>query len=443
MSDLLYIGASGVRTYQSAIGTTSENITNSGTAGYVRRAVEVREIAGTKGLRLSGNGSIATGLSRSASEFRNAEVRASGSDLSRTQAGVMWLDRLEKVMTGNQLSAQLTGFFNAAQGVAANPAAIAPRTVMLETASTLAASFTATGRTLATATNDLDLTAKDAARDLTNLAAQIDKVNQGLARSDSGSAMQMSLLDERDRLLEGMSALVDIDVSFDAQNRATVRAGGASGPVLVDTAGAGQVTFTMSVTGASQFVVHRNATAQIIPARGGVFTGFAEAAQRLADARDALNDLATRFVDGVNAIQAGGADLDGLPGTPMFTAGDPPTEITLALTDPRGVAAAAVGEGTRGNGNLALLATLRTDENFEGSLDDMITGNAAALAARNNVAAAQSSIHAAAVAAREEVGGVDLDESAVELIRFQQAYQASSRVIQVARDLLQNILDIH
>ncbi|RYD63006.1 MAG: hypothetical protein EOP58_12190, partial [Sphingomonadales bacterium] len=33
-------------------------------------------------------------------------------------------------------------------------------------------------------------------------------------------------------------------------------------------------------------------------------------------------------------------------------------------------------------------------------------------------------------------------EEAVDLIRFQQAYQASGRVIQVARDVLQSILDI-
>ena len=442
MSDLLYIGASGVRTYQAAIGTTSENITNSGTAGYVRRSVDVKEVAATKGVRMSGNGSIATGLSRATNEFRNTEVRSSGSDLARTESGIAWLDRIEQVLTGNQLSGQLTSFFNAAQGVAANPAAVAPRAVMLESASTLAASFTGTGQALATAANDLDLTGKDAARDLTDFASQLDKVNQGLARSDDGSAMQMSLLDERDRLLEGMSALVDIDVSFDGQNRATVRAGGSSGPVLVDTAGAGQVTFNMSVTGASQFAVHRNAAVQVIPVSGGAFAGITEGAQRIADARDAVNDLATRFVDGVNAVQAGGRNLDGLPGEPMFSAGDPPTDIALTLDDPRGIAAAAVGEGTRGNGNLTVLASLRTDGNFEGGIDDMVTGNAAALAARKNVAEAQGSIHDAAVAARDGVSGVDLDESAVELIRFQQAYQASSRVIQVARETFQNIFDI-
>ena len=46
------------------------------------------------------------------------------------------------------------------------------------------------------------------------------------------------------------------------------------------------------------------------------------------------------------------------------------------------------------------------------------------------------------MAARDSVQGVNLDEEAVDLIRFQQAYQASSRVIQVSREILQSILDI-
>ncbi|UIJ45462.1 flagellar hook-associated protein FlgK [Sphingomonas cannabina] len=442
MSDLLYIGASGVRTYQSALGTTSENIANVGTAGYARRAVQVQEIPATKGLRMSGNGSLATALTRSANEFRNTDVRTSGSDLARTEAGIVWLDRVEQVLTGNELSAQLTAFFNAAQGVAADPASVAPRGVMIESAATLANSFTATGRALDTAIGDLSLTGRDAARDLNDLAQQLYQVNQGLSRADQGSAMQMSMLDQRDRLLESMSALVDVDVTFDAQSRAIVRTGGAAGPVLVDAAGASQVSFAMSATGAAQFQLHRGASATVIPAQGGAFAGITEGAQRLADARDALNDLATRFVDGVNAVQAGGRDLDGAAGTPMFAAGDPPTEVRLVLTDPRGIAAAAPGEGTRGNSNLQNLATLRTDGKFEAGLSDTITTNAAALAARKNVAAAQNSIRDAAVAARDSVTGVDLDESAVELIRFQQAYQASSRIIQVARETLQNILDI-
>ena len=43
---------------------------------------------------------------------------------------------------------------------------------------------------------------------------------------------------------------------------------------------------------------------------------------------------------------------------------------------------------------------------------------------------------------REEISGVNLDEEAANLIRYQQAYQASSRVIQVAQDMFKNLLEL-
>jgi flagellar hook-associated protein 1 FlgK len=67
---------------------------------------------------------------------------------------------------------------------------------------------------------------------------------------------------------------------------------------------------------------------------------------------------------------------------------------------------------------------------------------ALALAGRNSIVDAQTSIRDAAVSARDSVSGVNIDEEAVDLMRFQQAYQASARVIQVARETLQSILDI-
>ncbi len=44
-------------------------------------------------------------------------------------------------------------------------------------------------------------------------------------------------------------------------------------------------------------------------------------------------------------------------------------------------------------------------------------------------------------AERESISGVNLDEEAADLIRFQQAYQASARVIQTAQTIFQSLLD--
>ncbi|URW75533.1 flagellar hook-associated protein FlgK [Sphingomonas donggukensis] len=448
MSDLFTIGYSGVRAYQAALGTTSENIANAGTAGYARRTATIAEVTRATSMslgqttNLGGNGSIVTGIARSADAFKVAEVRVAGADLARTETGVIWLDRVEGALTGNQLGERLTAFFNAGKAVAADPAAGAPRAVMLETASSLASAFAGTGRAIDAARADLKGSGNDAARKLTDLSDALARVNASLTRAKPASVEQAALFDERDRVLESMSALVDVDVQTDAYGRATARAGGSTGPVLADAAGSAFVTFTMNASGGVSFAANRGGGTELIPAHGGTLAGIADGAARVVAARETLDDLATRFTTGINELQADGRDLDGAAGQPMFTVGATPTEIQMTLTDPRGIAAAAVGEGVRGNGNMAALAAFRTDGAFETRLADSVTANAAALSARRDVASAQGTIRDAAVAAREGVSGVDLDEEAVNLIRFQQAYQASGRVIQVAREILQTIIDI-
>jgi flagellar hook-associated protein 1 FlgK len=46
----------------------------------------------------------------------------------------------------------------------------------------------------------------------------------------------------------------------------------------------------------------------------------------------------------------------------------------------------------------------------------------------------------ASAAARDGVSQVDLDTEAAELLRFQQAYSAAARTIQVARETMQTLL---
>lgn len=52
MSDMLSIGASSLRVYQSAISNTSENIANASTPGYSKRTALVKEIPATYGVRI-------------------------------------------------------------------------------------------------------------------------------------------------------------------------------------------------------------------------------------------------------------------------------------------------------------------------------------------------------------------------------------------------------
>jgi flagellar hook-associated protein FlgK len=51
-------------------------------------------------------------------------------------------------------------------------------------------------------------------------------------------------------------------------------------------------------------------------------------------------------------------------------------------------------------------------------------------------------VHDQAVTAKDQISGVSLDQEAADLIRFQQAYQASAKVLQVASQIFDSILQV-
>ncbi len=443
MSDLLSIGASGVRAFQGALTTTSENIANAGTAGYVRRTAQMAEVsaAGVKGI--NGYGVTVTGTQRAADAIRSAAVRSAGADLSRTQAGSAWLDRIQTALTGADVSGRLTSFYTSATALAADPASLAQRSVMLQNAQGVAAGFAATGAALTQVMADLDQTADGDAATLSNLAGALAKVNDGLGKATAGSAGAANLADQRDQLLEQMSALSDVTATFDAAGRANVRLGGETGPTLVSGGSAGRVSYARSAQGNVTFTVTRGKDSATFQPNGGSLAGIADAAQRIVDTRGLVADTARDFAANVNDVQAQGRDLNNDAGAAMFAV-DPAdtTRLTVAITDPKQIAAASVGGGTRDGSNLANLQAARASGDYEAGITGLVAGNAAAIANRRIVGDAQNAILTGATTARDSVSAVNLDDEAVQLLRFQQAYQASSRVISVAKDVFQSLMEI-
>lgn len=445
MSDLLSIGASGVRAYQTALTTVSENIANTGVEGYSRRITNLREVQVTgssaTAAMSNGLGVQAAGITRAGDVYAAEAVRAASSDLTRTEANVKWLDRIEGALTGEKLGERLTAFYASGRALGADPASSALRVGLLGAAESTAAAFAATGRALDQVAADMDANATQMARDLTDLAGTLAKVNLGLGRTQPGSAAAAQLADQRDQTLERMSGLIDINASLDQFGRATVRLGGRNGEVFVDAAGSGQVSYARSGGAVALTLSYAGAGGVLTPA-GGALAGVADAAQRFSDGRNKLNELATSLVTDVNAFQAAGEDLNGAPGRPIFATGTDPSDLRVALTDPEGIAAAAPGGGQRDGGNLDRLEAMRNATGPEAGATALVTDNASALRQRKAIAEAQGAIRDGAVTARASQSGVDLDNEAVDLLRFQRAYQASSRVIQVARETFQSILEI-
>jgi flagellar hook-associated protein 1 FlgK len=444
MSDLLSIGASGVRAYQSALTVTGENIANVGSAGYTRRSVRMTEISAGVGAvdRSAANGVLMTGIVRAGDGYAQLAVRSSGADLARSASGAQWLDRIEKAMTGNQLASRVTSFFNAATGLAAEPDSGALRTTMLNAGGSAAIAFTATGQAFDQIDADLDTAGNQATTQLNSLATSLVQINEGLGRTPPDSAAAAQLADQRDQILDQMSTLADVGVTLDALGRASVKLGGSQGTAFVEKNTVNGLAYSRNTDGSVGLSVVNGFDRLTVSLNGGELAGIVDGAQKSAASRTNLNNVARDLVDKVNTTQLAGEDQTGTTGVEMFKVGTKPTEISLNFDSGAKIAAAKGGLGKRDASNLADLQKLRTDSGWEGQLTQITTDNASALDQKNTIVAAQTAIRDGAVSALTSVTGVNMDSEAVELMRFQQAYSASSRVIQVARDTLQTILDI-
>ncbi len=142
--------------------------------------------------------------------------------------------------------------------------------------------------------------------------------------------------------------------------------------------------------------------------------------------------------------------------TGVFTATPPAARADfgyqLTMTGrPRAGDSFAVGYNNGGvsdNANVLVMADLQTKKLFgnDGSLFDAYANIVESVGARTSQARidrdASDGLLKQSVAQRDSISGVNLDEEAANLIRFEQAYNASARVIAVARDTFNTLFQM-
>lgn len=198
-----------------------------------------------------------------------------------------------------------------------------------------------------------------------------------------------------------------------------------------------------------------------------VLTGNSLANDDFTVSFDGANYTVTRVSDSAAVIVAAGVEvtLGGVAqgfklaaGTPAPAAGNAWTldfkdyarGMATQLTNISQVAAASVGaDGPGDSGNALAMAALRyaaTLDNgattFNAAYNQTIGRTASRASEADLNLSAFTSLASSAEAASLSVSGVNLDEEAVNLIRFQQAYQAAAKAIQVASSLFDEILGI-
>jgi flagellar hook-associated protein 1 FlgK len=440
MTDLMSIGASGLRAYRDALGTTSDNIANAQTAGYVRRTVQLAEAPGSGDMALyrsatSPSGVLVTGVQRSIDQWLVEDSRTSIGGAERTSARLQWLQASERALDDgpNGTGQSLTAMFNAADTLASDPANMASRSAFLASVASAADAFRQTASDLQSVASGIATAAQTAVDQANSDVTALQRVNEGLLCARDGSTNQASLMDQRDQLLDSLAGALPISVTFDAHGAATVHTGGINGPALLSGGTVGTVGLNVSANGLLSLDVAGSA---IAPTSGSL-SGLAAAASTVADHRSSLDQLASQFASELNAAHSAGTDLNGNPGAALVSFSGTATSLTANALTPDQVAAADAGSD---NGNILSFANLRGPSGTEQGWTQLVAVNAQTVASAKAEDSAASTRRDGAMAARDDVSGVDLDHESADLLRFQQAYEGSARVIQVARETFQSIL---
>ncbi len=442
-SSLFSIGLSGLRASRAALDLTAQNISNAGTEGYVRRSLRTSEVASVGSWLVPGDLTLSgvqiDGVTRNADMFRQAEVRRTSSDSARANEELAGFENIESALEQSGVYPAMTAFEASLQRLATNPIDPALRAGALEDARAVAHNFNLAASSLDTAGDGLVFTAQAGADEVNTYAAELARVNLQLTRARVGSSDQTMLLDQRDSLLQQISSKVGISTAISPDQSVTVRLGDSSGPLLVSAGTTQPLATTTAADGTIGFTLAGNAVSVSAGALAGQAQGLIAVRDRKAD----LDTIANALIATVNAAQASGVALDGTPGQPLFSSSGA-AGITLALTGGSGLATAPAGAtaGSRDPANLTALRNALDAVKITGQLDGLLFSASSATAARRTTADALDSIASAARLTLAEQAGVSLDDEAANLVRFQQAFQASGKVIQVASDLFDTLLAI-
>jgi flagellar hook-associated protein 1 FlgK len=260
-----------------------------------------------------------------------------------------------------------------------------------------------------------------------------------------GSAVD--LRDQRQAQIELLAKKISIETKTSSSNPSQIDVfvrDGSGNPITLVT----QATVTgLTLSGST---VSGGSPSTAVAMKGGSILGNITARDgAVKDLRDNLDALAKQLVVSVNAAY----NPTSIAGEDFFNSANQ-TAGTISLRT--GLAASNVrsSNGAAGDNAIAQAVADLANKSFSTASGDAIDGTYSqsfsttvsrigqSLASANLQVADQTNIATLVRSQRDGVSGVSMDEELADMMKFQRAFQASSRVVQVMSELLQDVVNL-
>jgi flagellar hook-associated protein 1 len=450
----LQISAEALNADSQAIGITGQNLANQTTPGYAAQLVEPESDAFNLTQGLAGGVNIDSGDTRS--QFAEQAVWYQQSQTGQYQAFAENASPVAQIMDLNNVSgssgilASLSQLFQSFSSLAATPNSTASQNGLIENAQALATNISSAAQTVQQSVTNAQSAAGNMVTQINQLVGQVQQYNQEI---ESGVTPGATAEAQVYASLETLSNLAPISTQLNSNGSISILMNGST-PLLTGTQQFDLQANLLAPPAGSAYP-QGNPTLQILDAQGqdvtGSFTGgqlgglinflnnFAPSLIGNGSQQGALNQLAQGLADSVNSTLGGS--------TPLFQYGaGNPTNIAQSLQLNSSYTSTDLSNALAANpnaaANLASIAAGATPgaqingQSFTSFLNTAESNAAGTIDAQQSGLTQSTNLLQQAQANRTQIQGVSLDTESVNLIQYQEAFQASSEVISVINQMM-------
>lgn len=463
ISSILNIAKNALLATQYSIQITANNIANINTPGYSRQVpVFEAEASFRIGGAILGSGVHIKNVIRHANRYLERQLSEKNTELSENTIYRTYFDRIENLINEDhsKLSYAVTQFFNSWHELSLDPLSVTAREIVKANGENLARIIRDLYNNLFQIQIELDEKLKVEIEDINRMTKEIAELNRRIFENSQGTQGDNNLMDKRQVLLRELSGKLKITYFEDDFGMFTVLTKG--GRVLVD----GGKSYSLSAIETGQWgfsgVAWVDPQKRQIDITGTLEGGGLHAIIKMRDEalQKIISDLdffAKTLIREVNNLHVGGYTLAGTTGIPFFKdlteyfakdidLSEEVKSNSKNIAASEEVSALGVPVGNAVAYNIASLIDKRLDfETERSTFTDFLSALNSRLGqlARNANELEEFSreTYTMIEKQRESISGVSIDEEIANLIRFQYAYQAASRLFSAADELFRSIIE--
>lgn len=484
-ADLLKIGQSGLFAAKQSMSTTSHNIANANTDGYSRQEVRTENsITLPEGDYVLGTGVEIQSIKRSHDELVEKKLNTSITNHKFNEERTLQLGHVEEIF--NEINSEgmnkiMNRFFNSFRELSNQPENETVRNVVKENAKIVVGDFHRIQANLDDVRGSINKKLTLAINEINGLANTIGKLNKEINIQEVSGGMANDLRDQRDRAIRTLTEFFPIQTYTDNEGQFVVNIEGvgsivAGGLVQELTVGAAvNKGETSADKGDIQvYFASRPGVPMTEKVKGGTLGALIKTRnEEVVGLEKQIDELAHGLVLATNAIHRRGfanhpvpVDAEGIPipnaaqkqvtGINFFKE---PLDLKRAAeyitlsdeveADANNIAAALEANKPGDNRVALAISKLQHEKVLAGgnaTFEEQYlksVGNIGLQAGKSKIDEEQShGILAQAKSFKERLAGVSLDEEAANMVRYQNAYEASAKVIKASDEMFRAVLNL-